>query len=289
MTGRSPRMARSSPIASRMASVVASDCTPGLQHERSGTAPDVEARARAVGVALLLAQVHVDPADELAAEDHVEREQRVIVGRAARSRTRGRCAAPTAPRPVGGRARSRSSGGGGARPDRSARRRCGAASHCPNALSASIGQTVVRRVADDDERGEAGIVSRVVKPHHVVDRERGERGLGADRQVPVGVLAVEALHEHALGDGRRHVAQLRQAIEAQLADAIELACVQARAGRQIGQQIQAALGEPLQRRDAEQRGVGADLRVEAGAETAECLVELQCVQGAACPRPGDRR
>ena len=43
------------------------------------------------------------------------------------------------------------------------------------------------------------------------------------------MLAVQPLHEHALGHGRRHVAQLRQAIEPQLADALELARLQARA------------------------------------------------------------
>ncbi len=55
-----------------------------LQHERSEPPAKVEPGAHAVGVALVLAQVEVDAAHELAAEDRVEHEQRGIVGRRAR-------------------------------------------------------------------------------------------------------------------------------------------------------------------------------------------------------------
>src|SRR5690606_14984772 len=52
----------------------------GAGHERARPAREAPAAARAVGVTLALAQVHVDPAGELAAEDRVEHLQGVVVG-----------------------------------------------------------------------------------------------------------------------------------------------------------------------------------------------------------------
>ena len=58
-----------------------------LQHERARQPAELERRARAVGEALVLAQVQVDAADELAAENRVGDDQRVVVGRVARRPT----------------------------------------------------------------------------------------------------------------------------------------------------------------------------------------------------------
>jgi len=74
---------------------------------------------------------------------------------------------------------------------------------------------------------------------------------------------------------------LREAIEAQLAYAIELARLHSRPDRQIGQQRQPTIGEALQHRQAEQRRVGPDLGVEAGAHPAKRLVEIERTQIAA--------
>ena len=46
---------------------------------QAAAAAEVERRPGAVGVALVLAQVHVDAADELTAEDRVQHEQRVVI------------------------------------------------------------------------------------------------------------------------------------------------------------------------------------------------------------------
>src|SRR5204863_313308 len=57
-----------------------------LQHERTGQAAELEGGAGAVGEALVLAQIEIDAAHELPAENRVRHHQRVIVGRVARDR-----------------------------------------------------------------------------------------------------------------------------------------------------------------------------------------------------------
>ena len=56
----------------------------GAGGERAARAAEVEAGRRAVGVALLLAQVHVEPRVEQPAEDRAHHRDRVVVGVAAR-------------------------------------------------------------------------------------------------------------------------------------------------------------------------------------------------------------
>ena len=74
-----------------------------LQHERPGQPAELERGARPVGEALVLAQVQVDAADELSAEDRVG-ERRARGSPACRGRPRpGRCAAPTAARAAAAR------------------------------------------------------------------------------------------------------------------------------------------------------------------------------------------
>src|SRR5262249_34097766 len=58
----------------------------GVQHEGPWRATELERCTSAICVALVLAQVHVDPADELSAQDHVRDERRVIVGSPPRQR-----------------------------------------------------------------------------------------------------------------------------------------------------------------------------------------------------------
>ena len=59
---------------------------------------------------------------------------------------------------------------------------------------------------------------------------RAERYFAADGQVTVGMRPVEPLGEHALGDGRRHVAHLQQPVEAQIAHTLEVPRFQPAAG-----------------------------------------------------------
>ena len=57
-----------------------------LQRNGPGHAAEIERGAGAVREALFLAQIEVDAADELAAEHHVRRDERVVVGRVSRDR-----------------------------------------------------------------------------------------------------------------------------------------------------------------------------------------------------------
>ena len=113
----------------------------GLHGERSAAAPEVEAGAHAVGVALLLAQRQVQPAHELAAEHGVPQDQRVVVGGGSRDAdladaqlrlrragprhqdgTPGRSGAGVAACEIGWRRRRRAAPAGPARPRRAGAR-----------------------------------------------------------------------------------------------------------------------------------------------------------------------
>ena len=157
----------------------------GLQHERARAAPEIERRARAVGVALVLAQVHVDAADELAAEHHVQHEQRVVVGRLARhadmadAQLRLRGAGPVHERDAFGRRWRRQ------RQRRRPARSCAAPARptSPNAASTSVARArrgSRRPTATSVVRDGANIAS--VKRGDFVER----RSPAATASVPIG-------------------------------------------------------------------------------------------------------
>ena len=62
--------------------------------------------------------------------------------------------------------------------------------------------------------------------------------LGAERRVAVGMRAVEQPDERAIGDRARHVAQLRQPVQPQLAHALEVLVAQRRSRGDVGEQRQ---------------------------------------------------
>ena len=71
---------------------------------------------------------------------------------------------------------------------------------------------------------------------------------GADRQVAVGMIAIEQLREGAIGERRRHVLQLQQPVQPQVADAIELALLEPRPDQHVAHQLEAATEIALERR-----------------------------------------
>ena len=75
-------MSVSSLISSTRASLVTSVCTEPPASNGPGPWRKAKLRAGAVGVSLVLAEVQVDPAGELAAQDRVHHRQREVVGRA---------------------------------------------------------------------------------------------------------------------------------------------------------------------------------------------------------------
>ena len=139
----------------------------GGRDERPGAQPHVELRLRAVRVAVLLAQVQVEPRRERAAEHRVHHRDREVVGRRSRRRRPSRCAPATAARPACRRCRS------AARPAAPASVSVGVPRpRRPCSLAEAAFRAAARRdrrhVADDDERGVRGLVRGR-------DRTRGRR------------------------------------------------------------------------------------------------------------------
>ena len=113
------------------------------------------------------------------------------------------------------------------------------------------------------------------------DAHRPQRGLAPDRQVAVGVGAVQALGEDALGDGGRHLPHLEEPVEAEIAHAVEVGGVQPRPDDHLGQQRQRRRRGPLERGEADEGRVRTDLGVELRAEPAERLVQRERIEVAA--------
>ena len=95
------------------------------------------------------------------------------------------------------------------------------------------------------------------------------------------MVAVNQLGEGAVGERRRHVANLHETIEPQIADAFEVTDVEPRTSRHLREERRAAVGEPRQHGQAEKRRVGSDFGVELCADASERFVERQRVEIAA--------
>jgi hypothetical protein len=113
-----------------------------------------------------------------------------------------------------------------------------------------------------------------VKPPHIVDVHRGQRGFAADRRVPVRVSAVHEFQKGAVGDGAGHVAHLRQPVQPQLPHPREIRFTQRRSHDDVGEEIEGAAREAAEDGDARDRRVRADVGIELRAETRERFVHL---------------
>ena len=102
-----------------------------------------------------------------------------------------------------------------------------------------------------------------------VDGELPQRLFGAERHVRVRMRAVHHLHEGAIGNRGRHVANLHEPGQPELADAIEVGDVQPRANHAIGEQRQRLRREFRKRRHREHRRVGGDVGFEVRADAGE--------------------
>ena len=107
-----------------------------------------------------------------------------------------------------------------------------------------------------------------------VDAELPQRLLGAKRHVRVRVRAVHDLHEGAIGDGGGHVANLHQARQAKLADAIEVGDVEPRPNHTIGEERQGLLRKFREDCHREHRRVGGDVGFEMSADAREGGVDV---------------
>ncbi len=212
---------------------------------------EFERRAGAVRDAFVRAEIQVDAADVLAAEHHVRRDERVIIGRRPRhgdmadAQFRLRRARPRddiQPRRMRGRRAVR-------RPFRLAAR---------PAAECFLGQRVNRvvlAIANRHQRRLAWKQRLLMKRSYVVHGDRRQRRFAAERRVAVGCVPIQQPREDALGDRARHVAQLNQAIQTLAAHALEVGVEQRRPDDDVGEEIQTTIGKPAERRDAKEHRV----------------------------------
>ena len=100
---------------------------------------------------------------------------------------------------------------------------------------------------------------------------------------------IEQLRERAIRKCRWQVSHLHESVQTQIADAVEVSALESRALDHVAEQRETAIGEPRQHRQAEQRGIGADLSVDLSADAPERLVEPERVERPGSPRRADRR
>jgi hypothetical protein len=141
-------------------------------------------------------------------------------------------------------------------------------------LGGEFHDVVVLAVADRDQRRHRRPNRPRVKHTDIVGGHRRERGLAANRRVAVGMLPVEQLQERAIGERAGHVAQLREAVQPQLADPREIVVAQRRPRDDVREQRQHRLREAAEHGDAHHGRVGADVGVELRAEPRQRFVDL---------------
>jgi hypothetical protein len=105
-----------------------------------------------------------------------------------------------------------------------------------------------------------------------------QRRLGADREMPVRVVAIHQAQERAFSHRGRHILQLLQTIEAKLPDAVEIVLPEAGPDEDVGKQRQAAFDKVREHSEAEQRGVGTNLPVVFGAQPRKALGDIDGAQ-----------
>ncbi len=92
--------------------------------------------------------------------------------------------------------------------------------------------------------------------------------------MPIRRVTVQQPGKHAIGHDAGHVAELDQPVQAQLPHADEVRVGKRRPHHHAGQQFEAAAGKPAERRQADKRGIRADVGVELRADPRDLLVHL---------------
>ena len=246
----------------------------GGGEERSRTKAHVEPRARAVRVAVHLAQVVVQPGCERPAEDCVHHDDREVVGRRARDadrsdpdlRLRRARLVHQIDLALGRRFLGRQlfRGGAAGRLPRSKR------------LLEQRDERGRAEIADGQQRRAVRAERRCVEAAEIVAGERLDRLGGAHlRRAVAMALAVEDAREGDRGDRRRIVAPLQQAREPLLALPLELVFRERRAQRHVGHDRQ-RVGKPRHWHVQADGGcVDSARRAEIGAEEIDGVGDLE--------------
>ena len=131
-------------------------------------------------------------------------------------------------------------------------------------------------------RNDEGRAIRLKRPgvesRHVVQRQRAQRRGRPDREVPIRVFWIEEAKERPLGDRRRQIVELPQAVEPQLPDTVEIGLAETRLREDGRKQACALLGKPRQRRDGEERGIRPDVDIVIGTNPGEGLGDFDGIR-----------
>ena len=249
----------------------------GLQHERAHAAPQVEPGAHTVGVALGLAQVEVDAAHELPAKDGVEHQQRGIVWRRARRAhvadaqlgLRGARPRHHTKRRLRPRRRRRQSGG----TVNGHRGRSGPPfTECARR---QVQQLFSRPIADDDQRCAGRRKQRRMQEPRFIDGRRRQRRGRAQSEMTVRMRVVQRARERAFRHRPGMVLHLPQALEAQVANPVEVVRAEIWRRHNLLHQSQSGLGKPIQCRERHDHGVGADFEIQVAANARDPVRQLE--------------
>jgi len=129
-------------------------------------------------------------------------------------------------------------------------------------------------IADCNQRRRRRADRVQMKRAHILDVHRRQRRFAADRGMAVRMRAVEQLQERAIGDGPRHVAQLREPMQPQLTHAGEIVLADRGAHHDVRQQLECALREAAEDRDARHRRIRSDVGVELRAQPRQRFMHL---------------
>ena len=164
------------------------------------------------------------------------------------------------------------------------------ASQPANASAAIRSISRVIAVADRHQRRRVGPNRLGVKRAHVVDGQRRQRLLAAHRRVAVRMrrrTAAGRTSRSATAPG--HVAQLRQPVQPELADALEVGLGQRRPRDHVGEQREPAIREPGQRRSSSRAPRRRRCRCRTARRSAPEPRACRSPCGRRCPRRACRR
>ena len=105
--------------------------------------------------------------------------------------------------------------------------------------------------------------------NHIVAHQFPQRFRTANGEVTVRMRRIQQAEKCALRDRGWQVGQLTEAIEAQLANTLEIGVAHRRRGQHVGHERRTAFGKPCQRCQCKQGGVGANLHVVLRADASQ--------------------
>ena len=113
-----------------------------------------------------------------------------------------------------------------------------------------------------------------MKRTHIVNRHLPKRFFGAERHVRVRMRAIDELHEGAIGDRGRHVADLDESRQPQLPEPVEVRFRQPRPDDAVGHQGERLAAETREACHGQHGRVRRDIGIEMRTDAGKCRVDV---------------